>query len=438
MENNRLDKVAVTKYDGSIESVKRGIELIDGLEGLKSSDNILIKPNIVWGGGGSKKISKFGFITTSTIVEGIVRHLKEMGFSRISIGEGSIANDEVGSDTMKGFAWSGVKKATTRYGVKLIDFNKEAYDKFELGESKVDIARAVLESDFLIDVPVLKTHAMTKVSLGMKNIKGSLSMKSKKKFHMLNLNEMIALLNTRIEPHLTVIDGIYAMEGGPSALGRAHRADLIITSKDVFSCDVIGSAILGVDPASVGYMRRFAEIRGRSVDPTTIKVLGEKLEDVKRPLKWKVDYEAYFKEAGIDGVTMQWPGYMFCTNCVVCADFLVASFCKDNAGVKIDPVEYCFGGGAKAKEDSSKVILFGDCAIRNNKPIAAAAMVKGCPPKIIDSMMAMISHSLDKKRARKVLSTRIAKGVLNKIGLYHEFFPRPFAYDPPEFDPRHF
>ncbi|EFK10401.1 conserved hypothetical protein [delta proteobacterium NaphS2] len=436
MEQNRKDKVAVTKYDGSLGSVKNGIELVGGLEALKPSDSILIKPNIVWGGGG--KIPKFGFITTSRIVEGIVAHLKEMGFGKISIGEGSTANDEVGSDTMKGFAWSGIKKATQKYGVKLIDFNKEPYDKVELGKQKVEIARAVMESDFLIDVPVLKTHAMTKVSLGMKNLKGCLSMKSKKKFHMLDLHEMIALLNTKIEPDLTVIDGIYSMERGPTAGGRAYRTDLILTSTDVFSCDVVGAMILGIDPASIDYIRRFSEIRERPLDPAAVEVLGEKLEEMKRPLQWKIDLEAVFQEAGIEGVTIQWPGYAFCTGCVVCAEFLLAIFCKDNAGTKLDPVEYCFGGESKAKEDSQKVILFGDCAIRNNKSIEATASVKGCPPKIADSMVAMINHSLDKKRARKVLTTRMVKGILHKIGLYHESFPRSFAYDPPQFDPAHF
>jgi uncharacterized protein (DUF362 family) len=361
-----------------------------------------------------------------------------MGFDRISIGEGCIANDEVGSNTMKGFAWSGIQQALKKYGITLIDFNKAANEKVELGKTKADIARAVLETDFLIDVPVLKTHAMTKVSLGMKNLKGCLSMTSKRKFHMLDLNEMIALLNMKIEPDLTVIDGIYAMAHGPTALGRAHRTDLVLTSKDVLSCDVVGALILGVEPSAVGYIRRFSEIRQRPLDPAAIEVLGEKIEDVKMPLPYKIDYEDFFKAAGIDGVTMQWTGDKFCTNCVVCAEFLIASFCKDNAGMKIDPVEYCFGGGAKAKKDSAKVILFGDCAIRNNKTIAAAAKVKGCPPKIADSMVAMINHSLDKQRAKKVLTIRMVKGVLNKFGLYHEFFPRPCGYDPPEFDPAHF
>lgn len=438
MGNQLEHKVAITKYDGTLASVKNGIELIDGLKGLKPSDSILIKPNVVWGGGGSKKIPKFGFITTSRIVEGIVAHLKERGFDKISIGEGSTANDEVGSDTMKGFVWSGIKPATEKYGIKLIDFNKETYEKVELGKSTVAVARAVLESDFLIDVPVLKTHGMTKVSLGMKNLKGCLSMESKKKFHLMDLNEMIALLNTKIEPDLTIIDGIYSLERGPGTLGRAYRTNLIITGKDVLSCDVIGAQIIGVDPASVKYIRRFSEISERSFDPAAIEVLGENLEEVKRPLEWKTNYQDIFKEAGIEGVNMPLPGISFCTNCTVCAEFLVARFCKDNAGSKLDPVTFCFGGGAKAKEDSEKVILFGDCAIRNNKSIAKAVTVTGCPPKIADSMVAMIMHSLDKKKARKVLMLRLVKGILNKFGLYHEYFPRPYAYDPPQFDPSHF
>ena len=100
----------------------------------------------------------------------------------------------------------------------------------------------------MIDVPVLNTHAMTKVSLGMKNLKGCLSMNSKKKFHMADLEEMIALLNTQIPPQLTVIDGIYGMEKGPLSMGQAHRMNLIMASQDVLSCDMVGAAVLGIDP----------------------------------------------------------------------------------------------------------------------------------------------------------------------------------------------
>lgn len=432
------NNVAITRYDGTINGIREGIELINGLEDIRPGDNVLIKPNVLWGAGGTKKIPKYGFVTTSRLVEGIVILLREKGCRKISIGEGCIANDELASNTLKGFAWSGLKRVARKYDVRLIDFNTDSYAKLKLGESHVQVARAALDADFLVDVPVLKTHAMTKVSLGMKNLKGCLSMKSKKKFHMLDLNEMIALLNTQIKPKLTVIDGIYGMERGPTALGRAHRMNLIISGRDVFSCDMVGSAILGIDPKSVGYLKKFSEINMRPIEIESVPVMGEQIKDVYRPLEWQGDIEEHFRSAGIEDITIQWPGTRFCTNCVTCSEILVASFCKDNSGVKIEPVEFCFGAEVKAKEDSEKVILFGDCAIRANKANTQAIKVEGCPPKVVESMITMIKNTLEKRRARKILSIRLIKGILNKIGLYNESFPREFSYELPEFDPQHF
>jgi uncharacterized protein (DUF362 family) len=430
--------VAITRYDETIDSIQKAIELINGFENLRPNDNVLIKPNIVWGAGGSKKLAKYGFISTSRIIEGIIILLREKGCNKISIGEGCIANSEVGSDTLKGFVWSGLNRVAKKHGAKLIDFNNEPHQKLKLGESNVEVAHAALDADFLIDVPVLKTHGMTKVSLGMKNLKGCLSMKSKKKFHFLNLNDMIALLNTQIKPQLTVIDGIYAMEKGPSTLGKAHRMNLIVAGKDVFSCDMVGSAILGVDPKSVDYLKRYAELNKRPIEIESVRVVGEKIIDVYKPLEWRLNYEDVFRHAGIEGISWQWVGDHCCTNCGTCADILVSCYCKDNPGIKIKPTEICFGADVIAKENSEKVILIGDCAIRANKANKNAIRVKGCPPKISDSLVTLISNTLVKKRAKRIIATRIVKGLLNKFGLYNERFPREFSYELPEFNPKHF
>ncbi len=75
--------------------------------------------------------------------------------------------------------------------------------------------------------------------------------------------------------------------------------------------------------------------------------------------------------------------------------------------------------------------------IRANRGNENAIKVKGCPPKIADSMMAMINNTLNKKRAKKILSIRLIKGLSNKIGIYNEHFPREFAYELPNLS-RHF
>ena len=44
------EKVAIVKYDGTRNALKRAIELCGGFEGLKPSHKILLKPNILWAG----------------------------------------------------------------------------------------------------------------------------------------------------------------------------------------------------------------------------------------------------------------------------------------------------------------------------------------------------------------------------------------------------
>jgi len=155
---------------------------------------------------------------------------------------------------------------------------------------------------FLINVPVLKTHFQCKVSLGLKNLKGCLQMSSRRAFHQKDLHTMIALLNKSVIPKLTIIDGIYAMEYGPGTMGTAHRMNLIIAGRDSLSCDIVGSAILGIDSASVEHLQDYARLHNRKLDISTVEIKGEKIGDVAKKLGWKFSYENVFRRASIKGI----------------------------------------------------------------------------------------------------------------------------------------
>jgi len=175
------EKVAIVRYDGTFDSFAKALKLCNGLDGLKANDKVLLKPNILWGG--TKPDPPYGRVTTSTIVGYVLQMLRDRGCGEITVGEGAIPNKELGSTTVQGFDWSGIGKVARRYGAKLIDFNSEPYEQVELDGVRVRISKWALESDFLIDLPVLKAHRQTKISLGMKNLKGCLAPKSKQRFH---------------------------------------------------------------------------------------------------------------------------------------------------------------------------------------------------------------------------------------------------------------
>ena len=430
------EKVAITKYDGTLNSLRKAIELCSGFEELKPDHKILLKPNIIWGG--TKKLPPFGVVTTSTMVDHLLHLLRERGCKDITIGEGTVVNKELGSNTLKGYDWSGIGKVAKRYGVKLVDFNTEAFEEVQLEEIKVNISRWALESEFLINLPVLKAHRQTKISLGMKNLKGCLALNSKKKFHMHDLARLIALLNTKIKTSLTVIDGIYALERGPELLGTPYRTNLIIAGKDIFSCDIVGAAVIGIKPEEVEYLKEFASIKGRSLSLGAIEVKGENIDEVAQKLEWRLSFEDIFHQARISGITTQDPGQSCCSGCAVIFSAFSAVFSKDNPDVVLEGVEICIGGEVRAKEESKKVFLLGSCAIANHKDLKDGIRIKGCPPPILNTVVTLVRKTLSSKRLAKIMMSRLIKNIGIKLRIYDEAFPAFGVYEPPEFDRNHF
>jgi uncharacterized protein (DUF362 family) len=432
------ETVAVVKYEGTPDALENAIELCDGFDGLKPNHRILLKPNILWGG--TKKLPPFGVVTTSAIVGHLLQLLRDRGCKDITIGEGTIPNKELGSSTHKGYEWSGIGRAAKRYGATLVDFNSGPFEEVSLEKIKVRISRWALESDFLINLPVLKTHRQTKVSLGMKNLKGCLAIESKKKFHKHDIARLIALLNTKINTSLTIIDGIYAMERGPEFLGTAHRTNLLIAGRDILSCDTVGATVMGIKPEEVDHLKEYASIKRRSLSLDGVEVKGETLREIARPLEWRLFVDDIFHHAGIQGITVQHDDTDLsrCSGCEAILSALCGVFCKDNPGVVLDGLEICMGEKVRAKKESKKVFLLGNCAMAANEDFRDAIKIKGCPPPILDTVMAIVLKSLPPKKVAKILLSRTIKNVGMKLGIYDEAFPAFGLHKAPEFDRSHF
>lgn len=80
--------VSIVKYQEPLESVRKAVELSNGLDHLPSGAKVYIKPNIVFWTKATN-FPKYGVITTSRVVEDMVVLLKERGINDISIGEGN-------------------------------------------------------------------------------------------------------------------------------------------------------------------------------------------------------------------------------------------------------------------------------------------------------------------------------------------------------------
>jgi uncharacterized protein (DUF362 family) len=431
--------VALIRREKSGNSVLKAIELCDGLRSLRKGDRVLIKPNLVIGAD-QAIFPPFGIVTTASVIEELVQVLLEKGCTDITIGEGSSVLEELGSNTTKAYKFSGINRVAKDYNLKLVDFEMEEYKKIELDGHPFRIAKRVLETDFLINVPVLKTHGQTIVSLGMKNLKGCLKYSSKKRFHKRgDLKNLIALLNVQIKTNLTIIDGTYALEHGPTE-GPAHRKDLIIASTDILASEMVGAKVLGKNPSGIPHIREFARLTKRNANLNSTVIKGEKIDDVSDDLPWKADYEQLLKKFGLKGlrVTASEGDVSICSGCHGNMVFAHAMYAKDNPDLNVGNVETCIGKGAIANPTSEKIFLFGDCTIEANKELKKSIKIAGCPPKIGEYLPVLMNKTLTKSRVRKLMIKRMAKMIGYKMGIYHENFGLWEPYSTPEFQISHY
>ncbi len=399
-----LEKVSLVKFEDRRSNIRKAVEMCGGLEDLTPAKRVLLKPNLVmWDE--LLPFPRFGVITTALVVEEMVRLLKEHGCSDITIAEATTEDKEIGSDTLTAYRGMDYPLLEKRYGVKLVDLNRGPFEKIEFEGYSLDIAEPVLETDFMINLPVLKTHNSTRVSLGFKNLKGCLARRSKMFCHHpeISLDRFIQRLGERLAPALTLIDGIYALDRGPALNGTAHRADILVASRDMFFADVVGTALLGMDPAEIGHLAGHARRHDLPLDVAAVEIAGERLSDHAMQLKWDWGWlednsgPTAFGRMGLQGI--YYPKYddTLCSGCSFLNNMLLILLLGSYTGEPFDNVEFLSGKVARSKGGYKKTFLFGNCIIRANRDnpaINEAVPIKGCPPRTEDIVRILNEHGI--------------------------------------------
>jgi uncharacterized protein (DUF362 family) len=381
--------VAVVKYEKPYESLARAVDTVGGLGDISTSSKVVIKPNIgVWFEG--VDFPKYGVLTTARMIEDTVILLKEHGVGDIAIVEG-VTEAEKDSVSLLGLAAErmGLNVLSDRYGARVVDVHKGGFTKVGVGDVLLSVNDDILEADYVINLPVLKTHAVTKVSLGIKNLKGVLNMASRKKCHsadrISDLDYHISRLPEIIRPYLTIIDGIYTLERGAYPSGEAHRSDIIIASKDLVSADVIGAKILGIAPHTVPHIAYVASNNKYSYE-TIDKNLWSDFDFGKSltPHHWEIDMASYLEQFGIDGIDFPLPDDTACTYCAYFIEFVLYGLVLARLqGESLDNIEILTGKIMEPSGLREQTLLVGQCQVRKNggSPLLKHGIeIRGCPP----------------------------------------------------------
>jgi uncharacterized protein (DUF362 family) len=388
--------VAVVKYEEPIVSVRTAVELSKGLDSFTRGVKVFIKPNIVFWNK-FYPIPKYGSITTSRVIQDMVILLKERGIDDITIGEGTVINkpkSKVEGLQEHAFETLGYNTLKKRYGIKTLNIFERPFKKIDLGDDvTLNYNVDILESDFIVDIPALKTHGQTTVSLGVKNLKGTIDIESRKKCHSMDpvkdLNFMVSKIPIPMPPIFTLIDGIYSLELGPGFDGRARRTNVLIASTDVLSADLAGARILGFEPSAVPHLLHLLKRQNRPNDFSDITLLGLPIDQIAYPHQIEYQYEnngelpAYLAKYGISGLSWRNPGSTMCTYCTGFTSPVITNIVSTWKGKAFDDVEVLTGKDMKPTPGKRKTVLLGKCiyeANKDNPDIQEMYAVKGCPP----------------------------------------------------------
>jgi len=339
-----------------------------------SGKRVLLKPNA-----GRIASAGSGVTTDPEVVAAAIDAFRAAG-AELAVGESPIT----GVETAEAFEATGIAAVARERDCPLIDMDARRYVETPVPEGKaiaaLRVCPEVFEYDFVISVPVMKTHMHTGVTLAVKNMKGCLWRRSKVDLHMLppmrerdarSLDIAIADMAGVLRPQLSIIDGTVGMEGlGPSA-GKAKPLGTVVVGADAFAADAVACKLMGRDPHNVPHLRVGAEREYGIIDFDRIEV---------SPGNW-LDWADPF-EGAPENLSIEFPDVTILDkqSCSACQSTLLLFLKRYGEGLRQyfpDDQEITIAIGKGHAELPPGTVCIGNCTACHRD---VGTFIGGCPP----------------------------------------------------------
>ena len=392
--------IAKVRDEQIYEAVKTAVDLVGGMQSyVKEGDRVTLKPNLAYP-------YPPPATTDPRVVKAVTQLCFEAGASKVYIGDSAAYSCKsilgVGRWTNQDvIERTGMAKVAEETGAQIVDFDEDEFVMTQIPDGVIlqeaPIAKKMLDTDVVINIPALKTHFETLVTLGLKNYHGILPDHYKVQWHKDEIMQKIIDLHKVVKTDLTILDGLVGMQGLGPRCGTNVQMDVILASADMVSLDAVASELMEIGADEVESIRiaRMQGLGNGFMD--NIDIVGEKLDDVK------VKFDR--PDVSIDGI---YPDFKIikggpCVHCYgrtkIMLDDLLAENFPDNAGVTnvfvgINPKQI------PVEQIKGKALFIGDCAISTAANLRyalgdRAICVDGCPP------IASVHRELDKLRAEQ-------------------------------------
>jgi uncharacterized protein (DUF362 family)/NAD-dependent dihydropyrimidine dehydrogenase PreA subunit len=359
-------------------AVKQAIELVGGLNAnfLKGS-RVLLKPNIL-----SVSGSETGINTHPAVVQSVIKYIKDAG------GEPLVA-DASGfvSSTNDALKISGILDVCQKEGIDAHPFTKDGFEEVQVQDGEIFktlyVAKDVVNADFIISLPKLKTHVQAKYTGAIKNFFGVIPQKQRKHLHRMgtfkSLSAGIVDIYSVVKPDFVLMDAIVSMDGNGPSKGDLRQTGLILASPDCVALDSVVCRMIGFKDGEVLYIDGADKRNLGQSNLSKIDVVGGKLSE----------FNVRFKKPRIQGGNV--PSFMI--------DFVFYLYKKEPVVDK----SKCQACGYCVKVCPTSAIILDDVAhIISDDCIECYCCYEVCPHEVIDLKRSFIYKLMSKIKGRKV------------------------------------
>lgn len=224
------------------------IGLLGGIERFISKDDIVtIKPNIGW-----DRTPEQGANTNPVLLKTVARLCLDAGAKKV------VVTDMPCNEARRTFARSGISDALKEVGAEVILPEQRFFTRVDLGGEILGtwpVLRQFLETDKLINMPVVKHHNLCLATIGMKNWYGVLGGPRNRLHQMIDTS--ITDLSSYFRPTLTVVDATRVMVRNGPVGGRLSDVEIrntVIASTDQVAADSYSCRFLKLVPENLGYL----------------------------------------------------------------------------------------------------------------------------------------------------------------------------------------
>jgi uncharacterized protein (DUF362 family)/NAD-dependent dihydropyrimidine dehydrogenase PreA subunit len=247
-------RVAVTPcpdYDREqVQSaIRRLVEAIPRcLDGLNAGDRVFLKPNLLM-----PRSPELCVTTHPEVVSAVGMEVSGRGLA-------PVIGDSPGGPFNPGllrrlYAETAMAQAAGDCNGEL-NYDTEAVEVEGRGlevERRFTFCRAMVEAAALVNLCKLKTHGLTGLTAGVKNLFGCVPGLLKTEYHMTQptveaFSDVLTDIARIMSPRLTIMDAVDAMEGAGPSHGTPRRIGLLFASADPFALDYAVARMLSVGP----------------------------------------------------------------------------------------------------------------------------------------------------------------------------------------------